>query len=73
MSEVSKNGTEQGLKERQNTRNQRTEKYKESKNGKKEIINEMIKKLKEENISLETIIKITGLSENEILQICNKK
>ena len=33
----------------------------------------MIKKLKEENISLETIKKITGLSENEILQICNKK
>ena len=40
--------------------------------GKEETIKEMIKNLKKENIPLETIIKITGLSENEITKICNK-
>ena len=63
---------EQGIKERHGTRYQRTVRNKALKNGEKNKQIEIVKKLKEENVPLETIIKVTGLTKNEILQICSK-
>ena len=67
-----KNGFERYLKEKTEEAYERG--YKKGiKEWKKEGVYEIIKKMQQENLSLDLIKRITGLSEKEITKIINSK